>query len=317
MSPEPRGRVRGVGRFRNDAARRRYMTAYDNTLATWPVRPHELDVETRFGATHVLAIGTTSGGTTSGGTSSCAPIVLVHAVAVASPSWSANIAALAERHAVYAIDTIGDVGRSAQTAPVRTAVDMASWLDDVLAALDLQGAHLVGLSYGGWVALNQAVRSAHRLGSVTAVDPVGAIGRGKTTFLLRIAPDAMLASIAKSDAALRRLLRLLNNGALPDEPLLELSIAGLRTFRAKQPFPRRMSDDDLRAIHTPVLLLFCGSSPVNHAVQAAQRSRSMIASATSEVVPGAGHMLPIESPELFDIRILDFIDEIDSRGGTA
>jgi pimeloyl-ACP methyl ester carboxylesterase len=56
---------------------------------------------------------------------------------------------------------------------------------------------------------------------------------------------------------------------------------------------------------------------VNHAVEAAQRSRSMIASATSEVVPGAGHMLPIESPELFDIRILDFIDEIDSRGGTA
>jgi pimeloyl-ACP methyl ester carboxylesterase len=312
MSPARRERVRGVGRFRNDVARRRYMTAYDSALATWPTRPQQLDVETRYGATHVLATAPTTSGP-----KSAAPIVLIHAVAVASPSWSANIAALAEYRPVYAIDTIGDVGRSTQTAPVRTAVAMASWLDDVLAALDLHGVHLVGLSYGGWVALNQAVRAPDRLSSVTAVDPVGAIGRGKTTFLLRIAPDAALASIAKSDAALRRLLRLLNNGALPDEPLLELSIAGLRTFRAKQPFPRRMSDDDLRAIHTPALLLFCGSSPVNHAVQAAQRSRSGIAAATSEVIPGAGHMLPIESPELFDVRLLDFIDEIDSRGGTA
>jgi pimeloyl-ACP methyl ester carboxylesterase len=70
-------------------------------------------------------------------------------------------------------------------------------------------------------------------------------------------------------------------------------------------------------IPIPALLLFCGSSPVNRAVHAAQRSRGLIASATSEVVPGAGHMLPIERPEWFDSRVLDFVDEIDSRGGTA
>src|SRR4051812_20083071 len=225
MAPEGRGR--GVGRFRNDAARRRYRDAYERALAAWPVRPDELDVETRHGTTHVLATGPTTTATASA-TKTGAPIVLLHAVAVASPSWSPNIAALAEHHPVYAIDTIGDVGRTEQTAPVGSAADMASWLDDVLAALGLRGVHLVGLSYGGWVALNQAVRAPDRLVGVTAVDPVGALGRGKLTFLLRIAPDAVLASVARSDTALHRLLRLLNNGTLPDEPLLELSVAGLR-----------------------------------------------------------------------------------------
>ena len=103
----------------------------------------------------------------------------------------------------------------------------------------------------------------------------------------------------KSDPALHRLLRLLNNGTIPDEPLLELSVAGLRTFRAKQPFPKRMSDDDLRAIRTPALLLFCGRSPVNHAHKAAQRSRDLIPDATAEVIPDAGHMLPVEQPAVF------------------
>ena len=111
-----------IGAFRDEVARRRYMTAYDGALAAWPALPDELDVETRFGSTHVPATGP-AGGT---------PIVLLHAVAVASPSWCPNIAALAADHPVYAVDTIGDVGRSTQTVAVRTGDDMAQWLDDVL-----------------------------------------------------------------------------------------------------------------------------------------------------------------------------------------
>jgi pimeloyl-ACP methyl ester carboxylesterase len=297
-------RSRSLGRFHNDTARRRYLAAYDSALAAWPTPPTEIDVATRFGGTHVVTAGPTSG----------APIVLIHAVAVASPSWFPNIAALAERHPVYAIDTIGDVGRTTQTSPVRSGEDLALWLDEAFAALDLRGAHLVGLSYGGWVALNQARRAPERLASVTAVDPIGAIGRPQGTFLVKIAPDSALAAFAKSDPALHRVLRRLNNGTTPDEPLLELSIAGLRTFRAKQPYPKQMSDGDLREIHIPALVLFCERSPVNHLPQAAQRSRRLIAHATVEVVSGVGHMLPVEQPELFNSRVLKFIHDVDSPG---
>jgi pimeloyl-ACP methyl ester carboxylesterase len=292
-----------LGHFRSEIARDRYMSTYEDALLAWPTRPSGIDIDTRFGSTHVLATGATTG----------APIVLIHAVAVSSPSWFANIAALGAQHPVYAIDTIGDVGRSTQTSRVRTSVDMALWLDDVLSGLDLGGSHLVGLSYGGWVALNQAARSPDRLASVTSVDPVGAIGRAKGSFLIRIAPDSVLASVGKSDKALHRLLRLLNNGATPEQPLLDLSVAGLRTFRGKQPFPRRMRDPDLRAIKTPTLLLFCERSPVNHALRAAQRSRRLVANATVEVIPDAGHMLPIERPDIFNSHVLNFIDGVDAE----
>jgi pimeloyl-ACP methyl ester carboxylesterase len=290
-----------IGRFRDDAARRRYMAAYDDALAAWPAPPNEVDIETRFGSTHVLVTGAAEG----------TPIVLLHAVAVASPSWYPNVAALAADHPVYAVDTIGDVGRSTQTVSVRTGDDMAQWLDDVLGALNLPRVHLVGLSYGGWVALNQARRSPGCLASVTAVDPVGSIGRGKATFLPRIAPDAFLASVFKSDPALHRLLRVLNNGAMPEAPLLELSIAGLRTFRGKQPMPKRMGDEDLRAIVSPVLLLFGGRSPVNRAHKAALRSRDLIPNAIADVLPDVGHMIPVQQPAEFADRVLDFVNRLD------
>ena len=291
-----------LGRFRNDAARDRYMSTYEDALSAWPTRPNELDVETRFGSTHVLATGATAG----------VPIVLIHAVAVSSPSWFPNVDALGARHPVYAVDTIGDVGRSTQTVDIGTAVDMAIWLDDVLAGLELRKAHLVGLSYGGWVALNQAVHSPDRLASVTSVDPIGAIGRPHATFFIRIAPDSVLASVGRSDEALHRLMRVLNNGTTPGQPLLDLSVAGLRTFRGKQPFPRRIRDADLLGVQTPTLLLFCERSPVNHAQRAARRSRELIAHATVEVIPDAGHMLPVEQPEIFHSRVLDFIEGVDA-----
>jgi pimeloyl-ACP methyl ester carboxylesterase len=233
-------------------------------------------------------------------------------LAVSSASWFANIGALNASHPVYAIDTIGDVGRSTQTSRVRDGVDVSLWLDEVLAALDLRGAHLIGLSYGGWLALNQARRSPNRLASVTAVDPVGAIGRAHLSFLLRIVPDGLLASLAKSDKALLRLMRSLNNGTFPDQPLRDLSVAGLRTYRGKVPFPKRMTDEDLRAICAPTLLLFCEHSPVNVAQRAAQRAHDLIANATVDIIPDAGHMLPVEKPGEFATRVLDFISHVDA-----
>jgi pimeloyl-ACP methyl ester carboxylesterase len=48
-----------------------------------------------------------------------------------------------------------------------------SWLDELLAKLSDRPAHLVGFSYGGWVAMNQAIRAPGRLASITLLDPAG------------------------------------------------------------------------------------------------------------------------------------------------
>jgi pimeloyl-ACP methyl ester carboxylesterase len=297
--------ARRLGRFRSDAAKSRFFAAYDKALECWPAPPTHHDVETRFGTTHVLQSGP--------GPGPGSPIVLLHAIAVSSPAWYADIAALAELHPVYAIDTITDPGRSRQSAPVRDGDDYAVWLAEVLAALRLDHVHLVGLSYGGWLALNQARRSPVGVASVTAVDPVGAIGRPRVGFMVRILPDSLLA-LARSDHAIHRLLRSLNNGTVPPQPLLDLSVAGLRTFRAKQPFPKKQTDGDLRGIDLPTLLFFCGGSPVNNAQRAGERSRRCIPDVEVEIVPDAGHMLPVERPGLFTERVLRFIARIDAPG---
>lgn len=297
------GRARKVGRFRSDEARAKFFAAYDAALATWPAPPTRRDVATSFGATCVHVCGGVSG----------TPIVLLHAIAVGSPSWYASVGALNERHPVYAVDTITDAGRSVQDVPIGNGADMARWVDEVLAGADLTSVHLVGLSYGGWIALNQACRSPGRLASVTVVDPPGALGRAQATMLAAMAWNGMLAKFAKSDEAIHRMLRVLNNGSLPAQPLLDLCVTGLRGFRGHAPLPRRMSDRDLGAIHTPTSLLVGARSPVNDAARVAERVRHLIPDVQVEIVPDAGHTLPMEQPELFTDCVLRFVDQVDAR----
>jgi pimeloyl-ACP methyl ester carboxylesterase len=293
--------ARKISRFRDAGARGRYLSAYDNALAAWPASPAQLDIETRYGTTHVHACGAGAG----------TPIVLLHGVGASSPSWFANVAGLGQDHPVLAVDTITDAGRSIQTAPIRKRVDLALWLDDVLARLDVDRVHLVGLSYGGWLALNQALRSPERLASITSVEPPGAIARMR--FNVKMLPDGVLAKFAHSDAALHRLFRLLNNGAVLAPPIVDLATAWFRTFVLKQPFPGRLNDEELRSIRTPMLLLFGERSLVTDAARAVDRARGLIANVDAEVVADAGHMLPIEKPELFTRRLLAFIDGVDRR----
>jgi pimeloyl-ACP methyl ester carboxylesterase len=284
--------ARKISRFRNAGARARYLSAYDNALAAWPASPAQRDIETRYGTTHVHSCGASAG----------TPIVLLHGVGASSPSWFANVAGLGQDHPVLAVDTITDAGRSIQTVPIRKPVDLALWLDDVLARLDVDRVHLVGLSYGGWLALNQALRSPERLASITSVEPPGAIARMR--FNVKMLPDGVLAKFAHSDAALHRLLRLLNNGAAVAPPIVDLATAWFRTFVLKQPFPGRLNDEELRSIRTPMLLLFGERSLVTDAARAVDRARGLIANVDAEIVADAGHMLPIEKPDLFTRLLL-------------
>jgi len=290
-----------VGRFRDAAAQSRFEAAYDRARKAWPSPLSRREVDTPFGVTNVLSCGASEG----------VPVVLLPAIAVSGASWFANAEALGAHHPVVAVDTIGDVGRSRQTQPARNAEAMSRWLKAVIESLDADRVHLVGLSYGGWIALNQACRSPDRLASVTAVDPPGAFVRTRAILMIEFLPDALLAKVGKSDRALHRLLRRLNDGTLPEQPLLDLSVAGLRTFIAKLPRPRRMSDAELASIDLPTCLLIGGRSPLTDARHAVDRARRLIDKVHAEIVPNAGHMLPIENPVVFNERVLHFISGID------
>ncbi|MCM2524433.1 alpha/beta hydrolase [Stenotrophomonas maltophilia] len=78
-----------------------------------------------------------------------------------------------EYYRVHAVDIIGEPGLSEGTQPALDSDAHAQWLDDVLDALGVESAAFVGLSFGGFLALDYALRRPARVNALVLVSPLG------------------------------------------------------------------------------------------------------------------------------------------------
>ncbi|MEU2281592.1 alpha/beta fold hydrolase [Streptomyces sp. NPDC013178] len=292
-----------VGRYVSDDWRDRYFAACDAVYALGAPARAETDVETSFGTTHVYEYGPTDPAA-----QSRTPVVLVHGAGSCSAMWYPNTPALSAARPVYAIDTPGDPGRSVQRGPIHQPERAAQWLDETLAALGLERVHLVGSSYGGWLALNQAHRKPDRLASVTLLDPGGLEKVGLRFFVWIFA--SLFATFAPK--ALRpRLAAWLEQPVLVVPELRTMIRLGVRAYRIRRPAPLPLSEDELSTIHTPLYLLLGKRSLLVHPHRQVERVPRLIPGARAEIISDTGHGPQIDHADEVNRRMLSFMDSVD------
>jgi pimeloyl-ACP methyl ester carboxylesterase len=278
------------GSWVSDAAREKFLAAYERAFALWPQPCEELDIETATATTRAHAYRPHPGGD---------PVVLLSAFNAAF--WYPHVAALAEAGPVYGIDMPGDANPSVPRAPMTPPAACAAWLDELLAQISDRPAHLVGFSYGGWIAMNQAIRAPGRVASITLLDPAGLTKLdARFWWWLSISGLATLTPMPLR----RRLARWLDSPAMLQPELMTLMWAGTRGYHAEPKFPGVLTDDELRAISVPVLLITGARSALLTPAEARARG-SIMPHAEVAIVPGS-HGGFIRIDELND-RIVAFI----------
>jgi pimeloyl-ACP methyl ester carboxylesterase len=292
-----------VGRYVNEAWRERYFAACTAVYALGAPALAEEDVETSFGATHVYRYGPAAPDARSR-----TPVVLVHGAGSCSAMWYPNTRALSADRPVYAIDTPGDPGRSVQREPIHQPERAAQWLDETLAGLGLDRVHLVGSSYGGWLALNQAHRRPDRLASVTLLDPGGLEKVGLRFFVWIFA--SLFATFAPK--ALRpRLAAWLEQPVLVVPELRTMIRTAVRAYRIRRPAPLPLTDDELSTIRTPLYLALGKRSLLVHPERQMERVPRLIPGTRAEIISNTGHGPQIDHAEEVNRRMLDFMDSVD------
>jgi pimeloyl-ACP methyl ester carboxylesterase len=285
-----------AGQFRNAAARERFLRAYDQAFeALWPMTRVELDVETRFGTTHVHRSGAEQGD----------PVVLLHGANSNAVQWYPFVEVLGAGHPVFAVDTLGDPSRSVARTAIHEPADSAAWLDDVFDGLGIERVHLVGHSRGGWLVLNQATRSPQRLLSVSALDPGGLqkVGWRFFAYLYLNGLAGLLPGPLRT-----RVAAWLDNPVLVVPELRRVLLAGASTFRTRRPAPLPLTDDELRACSVPLLVLLGEHSPLVDSRTAAQRIRELLPTAEVRVLAGVGHGPGFEHGSTVNATLVEFID---------
>lgn len=289
--------------FRTPAGQARYFAAYDATLALWPASVESLTVPTRFGETHVNVCGSAA----------APPLVLLPGAAISSTMWYPNVAALSSAYRVYALDIIGDMGKSVSTRPATTPQDFVHWLSDVFDGLRLERTHVAGLSLGGFVALKLAQSAPERVRKLILLSPASLLAL-RPQFYLRVAA-AVLVPFLTAEARQRLFLGVASSNAAP----MIKQLLTPTDFRYRLFFPSAETDDELRRVAAPTLLLLGEREVIYPAKAALARAGRLIADIEARIIPGAGHALNIDQPELVNAHMLEFLakDAGRSTGPTA
>ncbi|GAA4907946.1 alpha/beta fold hydrolase [Streptomyces coeruleoprunus] len=289
----------GIGAYRSPEAHARFIAAYESAMRVLPEPVDTHDVATAYGTVRVYRFGPLGND----------PLVLLPGRAATSVMWRPNLPRLAEHRPVFTVEPLGEPGLSKQTAPLRGAQDQADWLEAALAGLGLHGIHLVGHSFGGWLACNYAARMPGRLASLTLLDPVRTLGDFPVELLLR---SALTAVPGVSRWARPAFFRWINGGVAVrrEDPVADLIAAGMRDYRMATPMPPLITDSQLRSLALPVLALVAGRSVMHDPQAALARAQAQIPGVRAELWPAATHSLPSESPAETDAAILRFVDSV-------
>jgi pimeloyl-ACP methyl ester carboxylesterase len=286
-----------VEEWRSAADRQRYLTLYRELRAEAGFSGRERDVSTSIGRTWVYEWPGKG-----------APIVLLHGAGTNALMWAPVIDELADRRRL-AFDMPGDPGESVLDHPVETVDGLVGWLDDALRETVAAPAHLVGASYGAWLAVAAAPALADRIASLTLVEPI--LDPLSPRFWIHGIATGIAISVPGPQRPM--LARRLHVGSVAADPRVrKLGVMGFRAHNRKA-LPRPalpVPDEVLAALPVPTQVLLAPHSSVHRAGALATRIAGANPAIRIHVVPGSGHTLPVEHPETVAEHIAAFTAEV-------
>ncbi len=276
--------------FKSEAGRQQILDRYRSLLARWPVANKQYTVSTLLGNTFVIESGSTDK----------PALLLLHGSVSNSFTWLGDVERLARDFHVFAVDLVGEPGLSAESRPDYASGDYALWLHDVAEALGLKTLSLLGLSLGGWMALEFATRYPQRVRSLALICP-GGLGAQRMMLL----PKAIFYALCGSWGR-ERMTRLINGGRPLESD--EVRQAMDYTMDMHQHFyPRtarlpRFDPERLACLTMPVLVLFGDRDAILDGPASLQHARAHIMRCEAVELRNCGHLI-INQGE----RIADFL----------
>jgi arylsulfatase A len=234
------------------------------------------------------------------------PIVLIHAFSVDRRMWEPQIAALETRFRVVRYDLRGHGRSPASSDPYTGYGDLRALLDE----LKIEKAALIGLSAGAEVALNFAIVHPERVSRLVLAAP--GLSGYRTPPLPWFKPVFEAAGAGQPERAAQLwaqtpIMALHSNRAASTTVVdLVKSNAHLWTLkRTEQPLSPPAAGR-LAEVRSPTLVIV-GDEDLPHIREIANILIKEIATARLVTIPGAGHLVSLDTPEAFNKAVVAFL----------
>jgi 3-oxoadipate enol-lactonase len=260
------------------------------------------------------------------GPKSAPPLILAHGLGGNHTMWAFQVPALKRKYRLILWDCRGH-GRSEVTD---NGYSIGQFVDDqyaLLQHLGIQRAHIGGLSMGGWIAWSFAVAHPEATNALVLSDAAGYLnGMGQEWLTDKRNLFAASAKVVMekgraplADVTINLMFSPEFIKARPDiigpiraEIAADPGVGYARTveqmFLSYWQAPPLNVNSQLASITAPTLIIV-GEVDQLTPVPTQQALARAIPNARLEIIPGSGHVPPIEQPELWNRLVMEFIEK--------
>jgi 3-oxoadipate enol-lactonase len=243
------------------------------------------------------------------------PIVLIHGFTNYGLSWTPQLAALVHAGCRVILPGLRGHGASAPATALCTVTDLGGDLVELLDHLGIRSAALCGLSLGGMIGLQMAVDRPDRVAALVVANSRRSFSDPEATALV----DGWTGLLLQQDGPLKRLHA--TWPMLVNESFRH-SAAGHAAFEAWARVTatvegsslsfvaRGMNQFDLRRrlgkVSAPVLVI-SGEHDRMFSAEQGKEIAQEIGGSSYAMIPGAGHLSSLDTPDQFNRLLLDFL----------
>lgn len=182
--------------YKSLEAKKAIMTLYDEKLANLGINFTEIDITTSYGRTRVINAGNKQG----------KKIVLFHGFSAGAPLTLEVVKELAITYNFYAIDTIGQATKSAETILDIKDNSFGKWADEVIEGLNIVKANYIGISYGAFILQKLIMFNASRIEKCVFCVPSGIVNGNIWESITKLTIPLIKFKINKSDKNLKNFI---------------------------------------------------------------------------------------------------------------
>lgn len=234
------------------------------------------------------------------------PLLVLHG-AGGNRGWLRWLAAVAERHTVYA-PTHPGFGRSDAADWMEGIDDLARFYLWFLEVMGLAKVHLLGHSIGGWTAAEMATMHPEAIDRLVLVAPVGLKPeRGEILDVFYYPPDELFKLTVLDPATIPERAELFGRPPTPEEAEIALRNREMTARLTWKPYmfnPRL--HHFLPRVKRPALVVWGREDRIVPMICGEQYQR-LLPNATLRVLERCGHVPLIERPDEFARLVLDFL----------
>ncbi len=286
-----------VSRFTTDEKRVIFHQAYLEALEIFPKATRSIDIKTSFGVVRIYEflpkVKTHN-----------TPIVFFHGHYASSLMWIPNIESFLNEAPLYVIDFIDEPGLSIQTRAFRNHKEEALYLEEVFRKIGVKKFHIIGVSLGGWKAVNYAYYYPNRVASLILLDPVSVFSPLSKEIVFRY-----LGSLFKEHNMVEYLL---NGQKIPQgNPFSKTIDMAMNDFEFGTAFPLGTRKKALKSLKCPVLALMAGKSPLHDSNLAVNNGLRWVKTIQIENWKDATHGFSFEMAKEVNKKIKVFLKRIE------